>query len=60
MLRRGVRVEGDSIFAVFLSVQYVPGWRVTRYLVSHDCLWRQTKNSTHYSSWGTLSLLMGK
>lgn len=40
----------------------VPGWRVARYLVSHDCLWGQTKTNkkthsdTHYTSWGLPSL----
>lgn len=48
MLRRGVKKEGDSGFAQHLclcacSVIYVPGWRVAKYLVSHDCLWSRQK-----------------
>lgn len=41
MLREaGLGTEGGSGFAVYLG-EYgvcVPGWKVARYLVSHDCL----------------------
>lgn len=53
MLRRGVRKEGDSGFAQHLcscARRYVPGWRVAKYLVSHDCLWsRQKKKRPQHS-----------
>jgi len=41
MLREaGLGREGGSGFAVYLCEcgVCVPGWRVARYLVSHDCL----------------------
>lgn len=66
MLRRGVRKEGDSGFAQHLcscARRYVPGWRVAKYLVSHDCLWSRQKkkdHNTHYPSCNLPSSLVGK